>query len=65
MMTATVAYAYLGAGTVVRAAYEDADVRWDLITGSGSDPYAGLDAFGRVQDCLWEKYGSTPGDLVR
>jgi RHS repeat-associated protein len=64
-MPATVGYTYLGVGTVVRADYEEPDVRWDLITGSGSNPYAGLDQFGRVADCLWEKHSGTPADLVR
>jgi RHS repeat-associated protein len=65
MMPATVEYTYLGVGTLVRADYEEPDVRWDLITGSGSNPYAGLDQFGRVADCLWEKHSGTPADLVR
>ena len=64
-MVATVAYTYLGLNNVVRADYEEPDVRWDLITGSGANPYTGLDRFGRVTDCLWRKYSATAADLAR
>ena len=50
---------------MVEVDYTEPDVRYDLVTGSGSNPYAGLDRFGRVVDLLWEKYSGTPSDLVR
>ena len=49
----------------MRATYAEPSVRWDLITGSGSNPYAGLDDFGRVIDNLWRKYSITAADLDR
>ena len=53
-----VVYTYLGLNSFVRADYTEPQVRWDLITGSSPNPYAGLDRFGRVIDCLWRDYGS-------
>jgi len=44
---------YLGLGTQVRTDYTQPQVRWDLATGSSSNPYAGLDRFGRVIDNKW------------
>lgn len=58
-------YTYLGLDAFVRVDYTEPDVRYDLITGSGSNPYAGLDRFGRVIDCLWHRYSGTPADLER
>lgn len=49
---------YLGLGTQVRTSYSEPDVRWDLITGSSPNPYAGLDRFGRVIDNKWTHYAS-------
>ncbi|MGC3967595.1 MAG: RHS repeat-associated core domain-containing protein [Pirellulales bacterium] len=63
--TTYVAYTYLGLGTFVRADDPQPDVRWDLITGSGANPYSGLDRFGRVVDCLWRYYGASPADRER
>lgn len=51
--------------TPVRVEYGEPQVRWDLITGSGNNPYAGLDRFGRVVDCLWRYYGSGAADRER
>jgi RHS repeat-associated protein len=39
-------------------------IRYDLAAGTGSDPYTGLDRFGRVIDLLWRNYG-TSEDVVR
>ncbi len=58
-------YFYLGLNTLVRTNYLLAGMRWDLITGSGADPYAGLDRFGRVIDCLWYKSSAPTADLAR
>jgi len=46
-------YRYLGVGSFVRVDYPEASLRGDLAHGSGSDPYAGLDRFGRVIDLRW------------
>lgn len=54
-----VEYSYLGLGTVVKADYVEPDIRYDLAFGGGSDPYDGLDRFGRVVDLLWRDYGSS------
>ncbi|MBN8625776.1 MAG: hypothetical protein J0M17_09830 [Planctomycetes bacterium] len=59
-----VEYTYVGLGSFVRADYTEPQVRWDLITGSSANPYAGLDRFGRVIDCLWRDY-SASGDGER
>lgn len=58
------AYTYLGPGMVVQVDYTEPDIRYDLITDSGDDPYDGLDRFDRVIDCLWRDYGSST-DAVR
>jgi len=64
--TTYVGYTYLGLGTFVQTDSPEPDVRWDLITGSGANPYAGLDRFGRVIDCLWRNYGtSTDAERVQ
>ncbi len=57
--TGRVAYKYLGLGAFVRSDYPEPQVRWDLIIGTGANPYAGLDRFGRVIDCLWRNYGAS------
>ena len=62
--TDVVKYDYLGANQVVIQKYPEpsTDVEYTLATGSGSNPYAGLDRFGRVIDLQW-KQSST--ELVR
>src|SRR5207249_3340883 len=57
-----VAYSYLGLNNFVKVDYPEPKVRYDLATGSGASPYAGLDRFGRIIDCRWYKYseGSAP-----
>ena len=62
--TDVMAYTYIGLGSFVRADDLVPQVRWDLITGSGANPYAGLDLFGRTIDCRWHKYSSPTGDPV-
>lgn len=57
-------YTYLGPSTVVKVDYPEPDIRMDLVTGSGSDPYDGLDRFDRVVDLLWRDYGNS-ADVVR
>jgi len=52
-------YTYLGLGSVVQVDYPEPDVRYDLITGSGANPYTGLDRFGRIVDLLWRDYGAS------
>jgi len=50
---------YVGLGTQVRTNYTQPQVRWDLATGSGANPYAGLDRFGRVIDNKWINYSTS------
>jgi RHS repeat-associated protein len=52
--SATIAHGYLGLGTIVRVDNQEPGVRWNLITGSGANPYAGFDQFGRVINNLWQ-----------
>jgi hypothetical protein len=59
--TQVCAYTFLGAGGFVRADYVQPGVRYDLITGSGENPYAGFDQFGRIVSCLWDKFTGTTG----
>ena len=61
--TEVAAYTFIGLGGFVCAHYVQPGVRYDLITGSGTNPYAGLDQFGRVIDCLWHRYSGTPADV--
>ncbi|WP_428305401.1 RHS repeat-associated core domain-containing protein [Lacipirellula sp.] len=57
-------YEYLGLGQFVIEKYPEpsTDVEYTLVTSSGSNPYAGMDRFGRIVDLQW-KQGST--ELVR
>lgn len=54
--TDIVHYEYLGLNEVVIQSYVEpsSDVIYTLATGSGSNPYAGLDRFGRIIDLKWE-----------
>ncbi len=62
--TTVAQYAYLGLMSFVQTNYSQASVQWNLITGSGADPYAGLDLFGRTIDCLWQTTGGSPAALA-
>lgn len=55
--TDIVEYEYLGLNQVVIQKYVEpsSDVSYTLATGSGSNPYAGMDRFGRIIDLLWEQ----------
>ncbi len=48
-----VGYTYLGVATFVKTNAPQPDLTWNLITGSGANPYASLDRFGRVINCQW------------
>jgi RHS repeat-associated protein len=48
-------YDFLGLGSFVRVTYPEPDLRWDLIDGTGSDPYGRMDQFGRVVEHIWRK----------
>jgi RHS repeat-associated protein len=58
--TDIVNYSYLGLNQVVIQTYTEPStpVDYTLATGTGSDPYDGLDQFGRIVQLLWQK-GST------
>ena len=45
-------------GTFVQADYQQPQIRYDLITGTGTNPYAGLDQFDRIVNCLWLNYSA-------
>ena len=57
-------YTRLGLNSIVQVDYTEPGIRYDLAHGSGDDPYAGLDGFGRVVDLLWHNY-NTSEDVVR
>ena len=54
-------YGYLGLYAYVQVEYLEPAVLYNLATGSGMDPYAGLDRFGRIVDLLWEPTASPSG----
>ncbi len=54
-------YGYLGLYSYVQVEYPEPAVQYNLATGSGVDPYAGLDRFGRIVDLLWEPTASPSG----
>jgi RHS repeat-associated protein len=58
-----VAYTYLGLSVFIEANYPEPGVAWNLATGSEATPYAGLDRFGRVVDCLWQGPSSPIDDI--
>lgn len=56
-------YQYLGASGFVNQASSQPGISWTLY-GSGTDPdtgdiYSGLDRFGRIDNCLWQKGTAT------
>jgi len=55
--TDIVSYEYLGLSQVVIQTYLEpsTDVVYTLATGSGNNPYAGLDGFGRIIDLTWRQ----------
>jgi RHS repeat-associated protein len=57
-------YAYLGLGVIVKTDYSQPNVSQNLAFGTGSDPYDGLDRFGRTVDHLWRNNANST-DLVR
>jgi RHS repeat-associated protein len=50
-----VAYTYLGLVSIVEVTYPTPDVSYLLSTAGGTNPYTGLDTFGRVIEALWTK----------
>jgi hypothetical protein len=52
-------YAYLGLNTFVTTDYPQPQVKLDYALGSGVNPYAGFDRFGRIINLLWAKYGAS------
>lgn len=63
--TAFAGYSYLGLGSIVQATHAPYPHRllWNLASGSGANPYAGLDRFGRTIDCHWTAYDDGGGTL--
>ena len=58
-VTHLVDYTRLGRDPIVQVTYPQPNIRYDLINGSGADPYSGLDQFDRVADCRWWNITST------
>jgi RHS repeat-associated protein len=67
-------YSYLGLGTVVERLQNQTGIKLTYVaqgTGDhasdsgGSDPYVGLDRFGRVVDQRWRSTGGSPADVDR
>jgi RHS repeat-associated protein len=57
-------YARLGLNQFVQADYPQPSLRYDLAFGTGVDPYAGIDQFGRIVDLRWRN-PSTGQDVER
>ncbi|MBN8624754.1 MAG: RHS repeat protein, partial [Planctomycetes bacterium] len=61
---ARVAYTYLGLTSFVTSFCPEPQLTWTLIGGGDpANPYAGLDRFGRMIDCLWTNASSTVEQL--
>ena len=58
-VTHLVDYTRIGVDGIVEATYPQPNIRYDLINGSGADPYSGLDQFDRVIDCRWWNISTT------
>ncbi|ADB18360.1 YD repeat protein [Pirellula staleyi DSM 6068] len=52
-------YTYLGLSTFVTTDYLEPEIKLDYVLGSGANPYAGFDRFGRVIDHWWTAYGAS------
>ena len=63
--TVLVDYTYLGLGGFVKIDFQEPSVQYDLATGNGVNPYAGLDRFGRIIDLKWAKQSGMTTNLVR
>ena len=48
----------LGFNTFVQVDYPQPSLRYDLAFGTGTDPYAGIDQFGRIVDLRWWNPGT-------
>ena len=58
--TTRVAYTYLGLANFVKSSCPEPQLTWTLIGGGDpTNPYSGLDRFGRTIDCLWKNASST------
>ncbi|HUY35939.1 MAG TPA: RHS repeat-associated core domain-containing protein [Pirellulales bacterium] len=58
-------YTRIGVDGIVQATYPQPNIRYDLINGSGADPYSGLDQFDRVVDCRWWNITTTDIERVK
>jgi hypothetical protein len=56
------AYSYLGANTIVKEDYEQADVKLDY-DSSVNNSLTSFDRFGRVVDQVWQNYSCTSTDI--
>jgi RHS repeat-associated protein len=57
-------YSYLGIGNFVQTDYLEPEIRLNYASGSGSNPYAGFDRFGRVVGHWWQRTNSATDDVV-
>ncbi|GEM_PF-1420690 len=60
--TVVTEYSHLGLDRSVIVDYQEPDVKWNLVSGSGNYPYTGWDQFDRVIQALWQYYGGSPAD---
>jgi RHS repeat-associated protein len=64
--TTLATYTYLGSGQLVSKYYNQPEILRTIVTGSGSNPYASLDRFGRLIDLRWTDVTNRPGvDVVQ
>ncbi|HEY1603571.1 MAG TPA: hypothetical protein VGG64_28480, partial [Pirellulales bacterium] len=52
-------YTYLGLSSFIQVNYPQPNITYNLATGSGNDPYTGLDQFSNVVNALWQGPSST------
>ncbi len=63
--TTLVTYSHLGSSQLVSKYYNQPEIERTLATGSGANPYAALDRFGRLVDLRWTDVSTKPAvDLV-
>jgi RHS repeat-associated protein len=60
--TVVTEYSHLGLDRTVVADYQQPDVKWNLVSGSGNYPYDGWDRYDRVINALWQYYGGSPAN---
>jgi YD repeat-containing protein len=58
-------YTYLGIGTFVEVNYRESDISYSLVSGNSfTNPYGGLDRFGRIVELQWLDHPTPENKLV-